>query len=164
MNGMTNIFLLVGTNLGSLRTNLQKALKELKKNDINVLKKSKIHKTIPWGDKKQPDFLNMAIEIGCNYRPVKLLEVLKDIEFHMGRKKSTCRWGPRIIDLDILFYDHVTIEERDLIIPHKEFYKRPFAIRLLAEIAPDFIPPLSDKNIKDYLKGVDDEGSEIYCD
>ncbi|MBA7705423.1 hypothetical protein ES703_114252 [subsurface metagenome] len=82
----------------------------------------------------------------------------------MGRKKTGRRWGPRTIDIDILFYGSQIMKRKDLVIPHKEFYNRPFAIKLLAEIAPDFVPPQSEKQVKNYLKGIDDEGFEIYCD
>lgn len=164
MNEMEKIFLLLGTNVGNLKANLLKALKELEKNEIRITKKSKIYRTKPWGNGDQSDFLNMALAVECNYKPLVLLNMLKKIEFSMGRKKTRRRWGPRIIDIDILFYGNQMIKRKHLVIPHKEFYNRPFAIKLLAEIAPNFVPPLSDKKMKDYLKGVDDEGFEIYCD
>lgn len=161
---MEKIFLLIGTNVGDLKPNLIKAQKYLEKHKVKIMKKSKIHKTKPWGNNNQPDFLNIALEVECNYKPLRLLHMLKKIESSMGRKKTERRWGPRIIDIDILFYGRQIMKRKDLIIPHKEFYNRPFAIKLLAEIAPDFVPPQSEKQVKNYLKGIDDEGFEIYCD
>jgi 2-amino-4-hydroxy-6-hydroxymethyldihydropteridine diphosphokinase len=161
---MEKIFLLIGTNVGDLKSNLIKAQKHLEKHDIKIIKKSKIYKTKPWGNNNQPEFLNMALEIVCNYKPIGLLYILKKIESSMGRKMTERRWGPRIIDIDILFYGRQTIKRKDLIIPHREFYNRRFAVKILADIAPDFVPPQSDKQIKDYLEGVADEGFEIYCD
>ncbi len=164
MNEMSNILLLMGTNVGTLKTNLFRAQKELEKRGIKIVKKSKIYRTKPWGNRDQPDYLNMALEVECNYTPGELFSILKTIESDMGRKKTTRRWGPRIIDIDIVFYGSQIVERKDLIIPHREVFNRPFAIKLLAEIAPNFVPPLSDKPMKDYLKGVDDEGFEIYRD
>ncbi len=161
---MEKIFLLIGTNVGDLKSNLIKAQKHLEKHNIKIIKKSKIYKTKPWGNGNQPDFLNMALEIVCNYKPIGLLHILKKIESSMGRKKTERRWGPRIIDIDILFYGRQIIKRKDLIIPHREFYNRRFAVKILADIAFDFVPPQSDKQIKDYLEGVADEGFEIYCD
>ena len=161
---MEKIFLLIGTNVGDLKSNLLKAQKYLEKHKVKIIKKSKIYKTKPWGNDNQPDFLNIALEVECNYKPLRLLHRLKKIESSMGRKKTGRRWEPRIIDIDILFYGSQIMKRKDLVIPHKEFYNRPFAIKLLAEIAPDFVPPQSEKQVKNYLKGIDDEGFEIYCD
>lgn len=147
---MENILLLMGTNVGNLRTNLLTALTLLDKNGIRVVKKSKIHRTKPVGYENQPDFLNMALEVECSYKPIELLHILKKIESHMGRKR-TRRWGPRIIDIDILFYGDRVMKRKELEIPHRDVFNRSFAIELCAEIAPDFIPPRSKKCIKDYL-------------
>jgi len=148
---MENILLLMGTNVGNLKTNLLTALKLLDKNEIKVVKKSKIYRTRPVGNEDQPDFLNVALEVECPYEPLELLRVLKRIESHMGRKR-TRRWGPRVIDIDILFYGDRIIKRKELEIPHREFFNRTFAIKLCAEIAPDFVPPKSKKCIKDYLE------------
>ncbi len=154
----------MGANLGNVKQNLLRAQNELKKRDIKIINKSKIYKTKPWGDDNQPDYLNVALEVESDYAPSELLIVLKEVESSIGREKNGRRWGPRKMDIDILFYGNQVIRRRDLIIPHKEFFNRPFAIKLLAEIAPDFIPPHSDKHLREYLNGVDDEGLEIYCD
>jgi len=149
--------------VGSLKENLSRAIEELTKNYIEILKKSSIYKTKSWGNTNQPDFLNMALEVRCNYSPSELLTILKMIESMMGREDGT-RWGPRVIDIDILFYGNNVINDNNLTIPHKEFYNRPFAIIPLAEISPDFIPPQSEKCIKDYTRELNNEGIEIYCD
>ena len=161
---MEEIFLLLGTNQGELKTNLLKALREIEKNRIRIIKKSKIYKSRPWGLHNQPDFLNMAVEVKCDYSPIELLKIAKEIESKLGRKRTKKRWGPRIIDIDILFYRNKIINTKELIIPHEEFYNRPFAIKSLAEISPNFIPPQSKKRMKDYLSEIDNEGIEIYCD
>jgi 2-amino-4-hydroxy-6-hydroxymethyldihydropteridine diphosphokinase len=159
---MQKILLLLGTNFGDLRNNLMTALNELENNRIKVLKKSRIYRTKPWGRVDQPDFLNMGLEISCDYEPLELISVLKQIESLMGRKSESMRWGPRIIDIDIIFYGRQVIESSHLTIPHKDFFNRPFAIKILAEIAPDFIPPCSKKKLQDYLNGIKHEGFKIY--
>jgi len=153
----------LGTNLGNLKENLQRAIREMAKDDIKILKQSKIYKTKPWGKKDQPDFLNLALEVESTLTPQELLNRLKAIEEGMKRQKTE-KWGPRIIDIDILFYENQIINEPDLTIPHPQFYNRLFAIIPMAEIAPDFIPPNSTKKIKELITGVSGEGIEIYCD
>lgn len=159
---MEKILLLMGTNLGNLETNLTNALNELENNDIKILKKSKIYRTKPWGRIDQPDFLNMGLEVRCDHKPLELIRLLKQIEVKMGRKPDGVQWGPRTIDIDIVFYGSQIIRTKELTIPHASFFKRPFAIKVLSEIAPDFVPPCSDKKLKDCLSGVEHEGSEIY--
>lgn len=162
MKEMERVYLLLGTNLGNLKRNLLRALEELKKNNIKVHKKSKFYKTKPWGKTDQPDFLNMAVEAESPFTPEELLKRIKEIEIKMKRV-PTERWGPRIIDIDILFYGKRKIKKSGLEIPHPQFFNRPFAIIPLAEIAPNFIPPNSNKKIKELLNEVTDEGVEIYC-
>lgn len=151
----------MGTNVGALKDNLFRALDELTQSKIKITKKSKIYQTKPWGNVKQSDFLNIVLEVQCNYSPMELLRVLKNIEVKMGRREES-RWGPRIIDLDILFYGNRIVNQNNLVIPHKEFYNRPFAIIPLAEISPNFIPPSTKKRIKNLALGVKSEGIEIY--
>jgi 2-amino-4-hydroxy-6-hydroxymethyldihydropteridine diphosphokinase len=159
---MDNIFLLLGTNLGNLKKNLHTALNELHRNNIRIIKKSSIYRTKPWGYDNQPDFLNMAIEVDCCYAPEELLRILKSIESSMGRKTMDDKWKARIIDIDILFFGDRIVHSPRLTIPHKEFYNRPFAIHLLAEISPDFMPPHSKKSVKELKQETSNEGIEIY--
>ncbi len=160
---MDNIFLLLGTNVGDVEKNLHNALKALEDNRITIKKKSRPHRTKPWGYTDQPDFLNMAVEVACTCTPAELLTTIKQIETDMGREKAARRWGPRIIDIDIIFFGQQEIAEHNLIIPHPEFFNRPFAIKLLAEIAPEFVPPHSDKKLIELLEGVNCGECEIYC-
>lgn len=160
---MERIYLLLGTNLGKLKENLMNAIEELSKNGIKILKKSKIYKTKPWGKEDQPDFINMVVEVETGLNPKELLETIKDIERKLKREKTE-KWGPRIIDIDILFYGNQIINEPDLTIPHPYFFERPFAIIPMQDIAPDFIPPDYKKSIKEIASGVSYEGIEIYCD
>lgn len=159
---MVAVFLLLGTNIGDLKENLRRALEALEEGGLVILKKSRIYRTKPWGNEEQPDFLNMVVQTQCAYSPLELLVKIKDIEQQLGRKPNR-RWGPRVMDIDILFYGKQIIQETNLTIPHPEFFRRPFAIQLMAEVAPDFIPPHSSRPIRDYLGEKNNEEPAVYC-
>jgi len=136
---MKNIFLGIGSNLGDRQKNIAAAIAELSKLFV-VEKISKIIETPPWGDKNQNFFLNAVVEISAEISPENLLKTLKNLEKKLGREKSR-KWGPRKIDLDILFFGDEKIKTKNLEIPHKFWKKRNFVILPMAEIAPDFVPP-----------------------
>jgi 2-amino-4-hydroxy-6-hydroxymethyldihydropteridine diphosphokinase len=161
---MKKIFLLLGSNLGELKENLECAVKNMESRRIKILKKSKIYRTKPWGVSEQPDFLNQALEVETEHSAAELLKVLKEIEGQMGREDGRGRWGPRVIDIDIIFMDGLIIDREDLKIPHRHFFERAFAIKILSEIAPDFHPPGSARALIDYARGEDNEGIQVYCD
>ena len=127
-----SVFIGLGTNLGNRHQNLKKALIKLK-TFIKIQHKSSVYESKPVGYKNQPDFFNMVIEGQTKLSPRKLLVQLKKTEKTLGRKK-TFKNGPRIIDLDILFYEHTILKRRDLIIPHPEIQNRAFVLIPLTEI------------------------------
>jgi len=96
---------------------------------------------------EQPDFLNCVLKIATSLPPFELLNKLQKIEKQMGRKKNI-KWGPRIIDLDILFYNKKVMHTKRLTIPHKELLNRKFVLQSLAEIAPAFVHPIIKKNMQ----------------
>lgn len=159
---MDRIYLLLGTNIGDLKENLSRAIGLIEANGIRILKKSKIYKTKPWGVEDQPDFLNLALEVESGLSAIELMRTLKLIEIQMGRKKTEKRWRPRLIDIDIIFWGDKTIAHAELEIPHRDFFNRPFAVKILSEIAPDFKPPGTTKALKEYVTGECDEGVEVY--
>lgn len=127
-------YLGIGSNLGDRRKNIRKALIYLKKTKgIKVVKISSIYETKPVGGPPQNKFLNAAIKIKTTLEPLKLLKTLKRIEKELGRKK-TLRFGPRIIDLDILLYADKVIDRKDLKIPHPKMFKRKFVLMPLIEL------------------------------
>ena len=127
-------FLGIGSNIGNRRRNIKKAVLVLKKSTaIKVKEISKIYQTNPKGGPPQRRFLNGAIKIDTILTPVKLLKILKKIEKDVGRKKSV-RFGPRVIDLDILLYADKKINRKDLKIPHPRMNKRKFVLKPLKEI------------------------------
>ncbi len=147
---MSEAYIGIGSNLGNRKQNCEKAISLLTENRITVLKRSTMFETEPWGIKDQPKFINMAIKIDTILEPEDLLNLLKEIESAIGRTQ-TFRWGPRIIDLDILLYDNLIINTKNVQIPHTEIKDRDFVLRPLSEIAPDKIHPVFRKSIKELL-------------
>jgi len=148
----------IGSNLGDRLENCQKALELLGVKGGTIRKLSSFYETEPWGVEDQPNFLNAAAEVETFLQAHELLAILKDIEKVIGRVK-TIQWGPRIIDLDILFYGDEVIDSDQLKIPHPLLHERDFVLNPLMEICPDKIHPLKGKTIKqlkEALKGAKD--------
>ena len=143
---MVIIYLSLGSNIGNRKTKLEKALTELNKNNIKEIKISSFYETEPIGP-KQRNFYNIAGKFKTNLSPQELLKTVKQIEEKLGRKK-TYRWGPRVIDIDILFYGNKIIKTKNLIIPHKEIANRAFVLVPMKEIVPNFIHPIYRKTMK----------------
>lgn len=125
----------IGSNLGNRRKNIRLALQMIEGlKYTRILKKSGLHETKPAGGPRgQGDYLNAAIKISTMFSPRCLLKELKLIECQLGRKKGV-RWGPRVIDLDILFFANKRIKTRELVIPHPRIFMRDFVIMPLSEI------------------------------
>jgi len=146
---MSIVYLSIGTNLGDKLENLRGAIKRLKNvENINLLKVSSIYETQPYGNKNQDNFYNIAVKLSTNLEPAELCSQLKKIEKEMGRVASE-KWGPRIIDLDIIFYDDLIYDDDKLHIPHLESAKRDFVIVPIIEIESDFYHPREKIFLKD---------------
>lgn len=145
---MPIVYIGIGSNLGDREENCLRAVKLLNEAGIVIRKRSSLYETEPWGVKDQPRFINMAIEVKTEITPLKLLELLKQIESQMGREDSV-RWGPRIIDLDMLFYDDLVMDTPDLKIPHPLLHKRDFVLKPLSEIASEKVHPVLGKTVKE---------------
>lgn len=134
--------------MGDRKKNIDKAIELLKcDKKIKFLKKSRIYETEPVGGPLQGKFLNGVIKIKTAYSPFELLKRLKEIEYLLGRKKTRIRWGPRPIDLDILFYNKINIKTKKLTIPHPEIPRRMFVLKPLSEISPFLKHPVLKKTI-----------------
>lgn len=147
---MNKIILSLGSNIGDLNENLNTAINMIKEN-CTVLKISSFIKTEPMEFKDQPDFLNAALIAETELCPHSLLAFLKNIEIRVGRKKNF-RYGPRKIDIDIIFYNDSIIESNELTIPHPKAHVRDFVLRPLQEISPDLMHPILKKSISNLLE------------
>jgi len=137
----------IGSNEGNREANCKNAIGRLKNKGIFVRKVSSMYDTKPQGVENQADFINMAAEAETSLSPAELLRALKEIEKEIGRQEGI-KWGPRIIDLDILFYDDAIIDTEYLHIPHQLLHKRDFVLMPLSEIAPDKVHPVLKKTIR----------------
>ncbi len=126
----------LGSNLGDPAGNVERALAALASLG-QVTARSGLYRSAAWGETAQPDFVNAAALLETPLAPEALLAGLKELEARLGRVESY-RWGPRAIDLDILTYGDLAIDEPDLIVPHARLFERAFALAPLAEIAPAF--------------------------
>ncbi len=140
----------IGSNLGNRKENCEKAVNLLSQKGIKVLKRSSFYETEPWGVKEQPKFINAALEVETDLEPEELLKTIKGIESDLGRG-SVIRWGPRLIDLDILLYNDLVVKTNNLEIPHPGVKNREFVLKPLSEIAPDKIHPVLKKSIESLL-------------
>ena len=132
---MTRVWLALGSNLGDRAGYLQAARAALPAAGITLVRASRVAETEPIGVEDQPRFLNQVIEVETSLEPRPLLDTVKDIERQLGRTARQ-RWGPREIDIDILRYDGLTVDEPGLHIPHPELQNRPFLLELLEDLKP----------------------------
>lgn len=152
---MNKAYLLIGGNMGNREQNLGRAVKLLKMAG-RVKNLSGLYETAAWGKTDQPSFLNQAVLLATALKARQLLEAVLHIEEQMGRKREE-KYGPRIIDIDILFYDSAIISESGLIIPHPEIQNRRFALEPMNEIAPRLLHPLLKKTVAELLKECPDK-------
>ncbi|HNW94746.1 MAG TPA: 2-amino-4-hydroxy-6-hydroxymethyldihydropteridine diphosphokinase [Anaerolineaceae bacterium] len=158
---MAVVFLGLGTNLGSRAENLSAAREQLAA-QMRLLRASSVYETEPWGFREQPAFLNQVVQAETDLSPLKLLRFLKRLEKQLGRTE-TFRYGPRLIDMDILFYDRAVINTRRLQIPHPRLPERAFVLVPLAEIAPDFVHPVLERTMRELLRDCPDQESVRKC-
>ena len=147
---MNDAYLSLGSNEGDRMQWLQQALVLIAAECGVVTKRSSIYETAPWGITDQPGFLNMVIAVRTGLSPHTLLQRILAIEIVLGRKREI-KWGPRIIDIDILLYNYEIINTPELVVPHPFIHLRRFTLVPLAEIAPAYIHPILHLSIAQLL-------------
>jgi 2-amino-4-hydroxy-6-hydroxymethyldihydropteridine diphosphokinase len=150
------VYLALGSNLGNRQQHLSDALQHLQE-AISIERVSSIYETEPVGYLDQPPFFNLVCQGSTNLAPLELLKFVKDTEVHMGRQ-PTFRNGPRVIDIDILLYDDISIQTEQLTIPHPRMAERAFVLVPLVEIAPNAIEPTSKQTAQTLLAAISQQG------
>jgi len=145
---MNTIFLQLGSNMGERKEFLQSAIVLIVEEIGAIQKKSKVYESVPWGVDGQNNYLNQVLEIKSRFLVEEVLEKVLQIEDKIGRIRNE-KWGERIIDIDILFFNDMVIEKEGLCVPHIHLHKRNFVLLPLQEIAPEFIHPKYQKTISE---------------
>ena len=140
-------FIALGSNQGSPVANLDAALEKMAEQNIRILQISSRIETEPWGGVEQDPFLNQVVEVETWLNPEELMQTLLAIEADLGRVREI-KWGPRVIDLDILYIGQEELYSPNLIVPHPYVAERAFVLQSLVEIAPHFVDPVQKKSIR----------------
>jgi len=154
------VYLALGTNLGDRLSNLKQAIAALTP-QLEVKAKSQVYETPPWGFEDQPKFLNQVIKANTYLDPEPLLKHLKRLEVALGRKESFPN-GPRLIDMDILFYDDLVMEKPSLVLPHPRLHERGFVLLPLLEIAPNLVHPVRKQSVREMAEMCNMTGIEKF--
>ena len=154
------VYLALGSNLGDRLTNLKQAVISLSP-QVEVKLRSRVYETPPWGYANQPAFLNMVVKGNTYLEPEPLLKHLKRLEIALGRIPSFQN-GPRLIDIDILFYDRAVWDTPPLTLPHPHLHERGFVLMPLNDIAPDMRHPTLGRTVHEMLSSVDTSGITLY--
>jgi len=157
---MANALIALGGNVGNVRATFGKAIANIcGMAQAALVARSSDYRTPPWGDEAQPRFINACIEIDTPLDPHALLFVLHKVEEKFGRDRAKeRRWGPRTLDLDLIAYDHVSIDQVELTLPHPRLFERAFVLVPLAEIVPDRV--IRGRRVDEALRDLSTEGIE----
>ncbi|MBW3114738.1 MULTISPECIES: 2-amino-4-hydroxy-6-hydroxymethyldihydropteridine diphosphokinase [Bacillaceae] len=160
---MNTAYISLGSNMGDRESYLEKAINILGSHGkIEVTKRSSMYETDPVGFTEQDQFLNMVIEIRTSLSPETLLHQCLQVEIDLGREREF-KWGPRIIDLDILLYNRLMVESEDLLIPHPRMQERAFVLIPLLEVAPRIEHPSINAPFVEFLDEIPDrEGVRLW--
>lgn len=152
--GWRRAFLGIGSNMGNKEAYIREAVQKIALHPmIRDVRTSELLVTKPYGGVKQDDFLNGAVELSTLLTPIELLHFLQQLEAEAGRERKI-HWGPRTLDLDILFYENEILQTKELMIPHPDLQNREFVLKPLAELCPYWMHPLFHKCVKQLLEEV----------
>lgn len=161
-------YISVGSNIGDKLSNCQKGIAELTRSDRSrLMAQSQFYSTEPVDYEDQDWFVNAAVKIETRLNPFELLKTLKSIEREAGRTAESIRFGPRILDLDLILYDDLVINTAELVVPHPRMHKRRFVLQPICDIDPAIVHPIIKKRLRDLLESLDDCGQRIFqykCD
>jgi len=156
-------FLSVGSNMGNKRINCEKGIAALTASGNTILEKqSPFYKTEPLDYTDQEWFINCVVKIKTVFEPLELLDNIQAIEINAGRKSGDIRFGPRVLDLDIIFFDNIQIDSEILVIPHPRMHNRRFVLKPFCDIEPRMVHPVVKKNIESLLKSIDKNKQKVY--
>ena len=158
-----NVYLAIGSNIGNRKDNLRAALALIHKEIGKIARESHLYETEPWGNTAQDPFINQVVMANTTLDPRDLLTALSRIERELGRDRGE-KWGPRVIDIDILFYGKRIIRDKGLEIPHPELHKRNFVLVPLMEIAGDMEHPILKKQIDELFMACEDLSEVVMLD
>ena len=147
---MNQIYLLIGGNMGNRQENLEIATRRIAATIGEITQSSAIYETEAWGLEEQPAFLNQVLLVSSTLNPQQMLKQILNIEHYMGRERIQ-KFGPRIIDIDILFFNDEIIQQENLVVPHPEIQNRRFVLTPLNEISPQLKHPVLHKTIHELL-------------
>ena len=155
-------FISVGSNMGDKIGNCRSAIERLSRLEGTVLlETSSFYRTAPVDYLDQDWFVNAAVKLGTEMSPFALLERLQQIQRNAGRVKDPIPFGPRIIDLDIIFYDDAVIDTAELAVPHPRMHKRVFVLQPICDIDPQLVHPVHHRPVQDLLSELDDPSQGI---
>ena len=149
---MSSAYLLIGGNKGNRLKYLRSAVVLISQRIGNIIRSSSIYATEPYGFRDRQQFLNICVLVETTLSPHSILDIILQIETTLGRKRKPEKYVSRSIDIDILFYDDIMLQEPSLIIPHPELHKRNFTLIPMAEVSPGFIHPVLGKTISKLLE------------
>lgn len=151
------IIIITGSNMGNRQANLLEAGKLIEQYIGEIIQKSSVYESEPWGYRDKASYLNQVIRLNCALEPEDLLEKCLEIEKSMGRVRNTAAYESRIIDIDILFYGNLHYRSKKLIIPHPHIQSRKFVLLPLNEIASQFLHPVLNKTVQELLNECPDK-------
>jgi len=159
---MHTVYISVGSNIGNALAHCLKGISKIQKiPGVQLDKTSTFYKTEPVDYTDQKWFVNAVVKIRTSLEPIQLFNLLKSIEKEEGRTENGIRFGPRVLDLDILFFDDLILDTPDLTIPHTRMQNRRFVLKPLCDINPDFVHPVLNENMRNLLENSGKKGQRI---